>query len=751
MRFSFLHKLTSYLLVAAGFSALAFSGELSPLAVAITTVLGLASFAFEPTRFAWMQSRAWSYLWNAGTVGMFAWTMGEVARGERLMAGVRFLCFLLVNKLWNRRASKDYLQSYLISFLMLVAGTTLNTDLVFAACFFVYVIAATWTLTLFHLRREMEDNYFLKHGEGASERVEVERVLNSRRVVGAGFLAGTSAISASIFAVSSVFFFAFPRVGFNLFFAHARHGMRVGFNDQGVELGGNGLIKDNDQVVMRVEYPGGTPKRPPYFRGISFDRYAQGRWFPTLNKTHLLKRASSYTIVGVDKDTRLAPEFYGEFIKTIRGHSEQQEIYLEPMDTTVLFAEARPVALVLPRSQPGGPVQPEAEGVWLDDEDRRAMHHSTWSTPTLDIYAGGRQSGIRYTAWSVVEPPPAADLARSEITEEELAGLAPYLDVSQVPPAVLELGRRITKDARTPAAKADAIMAHLGRGFRYTLEQVHDPRKEPIEEFLLSRKEGHCEYFASAMALLMRAAGVPARHVAGFYGGQWNEVGHYLQVRQRDAHAWVEVYLGKRLGWVTYDPTPASGSAMARGGLASRLRQMLDVVELAWFKYVIEYDLEKQMDVVSRLRQWIKRDTKQRQATEPSPWRDRVRKHKLAFGVAVVALVGLAFAVRELYRRRPARSRRRVAVRATRVMERAMRALERRGTTRLPSDTPAALGKRAAAHDDPGAAAYAELVILYYEARYGARPVDQQLLERLAATVIRPPSEASSAARSVLE
>src|SRR4051812_33216371 len=118
MRFSLLHKLTSYLLVGAGFSALALSGELSPLGVAITTVLGLLSFFAEPERMRFTQGRAWSYLWNAATVGMFMWTMGEVARGERLMAGVRFLCFLLVNKLWNRRASKDYLQSYLISFLM---------------------------------------------------------------------------------------------------------------------------------------------------------------------------------------------------------------------------------------------------------------------------------------------------------------------------------------------------------------------------------------------------------------------------------------------------------------------------------------------------------------------------------------------------------------------------------------------------------------------------------------------------------
>src|SRR4029077_6112668 len=103
-----------------------------------------------------------------------------------------------------------------------------------------------------------------------------------------------------------VFFFAFPRVGFNVFFSHARHGLRVGFNDRGVELGQNGLIKDNEQVVMRVEYPDGPPRRPPYFRGISFDHYENGRWSPSAHpEPRVLKRWASYTIVGVAKGTRL--------------------------------------------------------------------------------------------------------------------------------------------------------------------------------------------------------------------------------------------------------------------------------------------------------------------------------------------------------------------------------------------------------------------------------------------------------------
>ena len=151
MRFSAIHKVASYLMVAAAFASLALSRELPPLIVALTALLGLGSFFFEPQRHAFLRTRSWTFAWNAATVVTFAWTLLDALRGEALFAGVRFLCFLLVNKLWNRRASRDYLQAYVVSFLMLVAGAALSSELAYAGCFLAYVVFATWTLTLFHL------------------------------------------------------------------------------------------------------------------------------------------------------------------------------------------------------------------------------------------------------------------------------------------------------------------------------------------------------------------------------------------------------------------------------------------------------------------------------------------------------------------------------------------------------------------------------------------------------------------------
>jgi len=108
---------------------------------------------------------------------------------------------------------------------------------------------------------------------------------------------------------------------------------------------------------------------------------------------------------------------------------------------------------------------------------------------------------------------------------------------------------------------------------------------EPIHFFLFSRKRGHCEYFSSAMAIMLREVGVPTRNVNGFLGGEWNEYNDYIAVRAGDAHSWVEVYV-RGVGWVTFDPTPsASIDRLGRGGsgVSDRRRRQMDSLRFQWF------------------------------------------------------------------------------------------------------------------------------------------------------------------------
>ena len=131
-----------------------------------------------------------------------------------------------------------------------------------------------------------------------------------------------------------------------------------------------------------------------------------------------------------------------------------------------------------------------------------------------------------------------------------------YLQIpDSLQPDLAPLALEWTAGAASNRERADAILRRLRRDFEYSLE-VGD-RGEPLSltDFLFRVRRGHCEYYATAMALLLRAADIPSRVVTGFLPGEWNSTGGYFIVRQRDAHSWVEAFLPEE-GWVTYDATP---------------------------------------------------------------------------------------------------------------------------------------------------------------------------------------------------
>src|SRR5689334_11720476 len=136
------------------------------------------------------------------------------------------------------------------------------------------------------------------------------------------------------------------------------------------------------------------------------------------------------------------------------------------------------------------------------------------------------------------------------------------------------------------------------------MEQI-DPNLDPVEDFLVNRKEGHCEYFASALALLLRSIDIPTRMVNGFKGGDWNGIAQILSVRQKHAHSWVEAYLGERPDdspiWLTLDPTPAMERriSVARvGGFTSNFRPITDLIRYVWVFYIVGFNEERQKRLI---------------------------------------------------------------------------------------------------------------------------------------------------------
>ncbi|MEZ4467088.1 MAG: transglutaminaseTgpA domain-containing protein [bacterium] len=183
MRFIVVHKVCTYLMVGTALAAVLLGGDVGPLGTALIVLGALASWWWEPPR---VSLARYEKLWNIATLLMLARAgVAVVVDASVLQAASDFVLFLTLNRLFNRRTSRDYQQLYVLSFLQMTAATVLNAELSYGVLFLIYVVATTWTLILVHLKREMEENYLLKYGESLEGRpVRVQRVMNSRKLVG---------------------------------------------------------------------------------------------------------------------------------------------------------------------------------------------------------------------------------------------------------------------------------------------------------------------------------------------------------------------------------------------------------------------------------------------------------------------------------------------------------------------------------------------------------------------------------------
>jgi transglutaminase-like putative cysteine protease len=177
-------------------------------------------------------------------------------------------------------------------------------------------------------------------------------------------------------------------------------------------------------------------------------------------------------------------------------------------------------------------------------------------------------------------------------------------DYLQLPPLDARsprLARYITETQLSPYWRAAALEHYLRTEFRYTLDLPAEQPADPLADFLFRRRRGHCEYFASAMAVMLRAIGIPARVVIGFQSGVLNPISGYYTIRASDAHSWVEAYFAG-IGWVSFDPTPPdlqAGQARAPAGplaaMWSRGWLYLDALETYWNEWFLQFDFSRQL------------------------------------------------------------------------------------------------------------------------------------------------------------
>ena len=238
-----------------------------------------------------------------------------------------------------------------------------------------------------------------------------------------------------------------------------------------------------------------------------------------------------------------------------------------------------------------------------------------------------------------------------------LASLYMQLPDGVITPRMAALNESLRAGTSNSYDYVAAVENWLRNELAYTtdLPEPSSPEANVVDEFLFDWQRGHCEYFATAMVILLRQQGVPARIVNGFLGADYNTVGGYFAVRQANAHSWVEVFFPES-GWVEFDPTPAGAASAGPRGMFAKVAEALDSLRLIWFRWVVEYDLEQQVSLLRDAFQAVVGEEEMNAGPRQSTWIAQ-RLRRLFFRLlsnlrAVSAMVLLAVGFSLAYRSR---------------------------------------------------------------------------------------------------
>jgi transglutaminase-like putative cysteine protease len=631
-----------------------------------------------------------------------------------LLAAVHFLLFVTVVRLYSAATDRDALFLAMLAFAALLAAAVFTIDTYFLGFFIAFLLFSVATFVGLEIRRGASGAVFPPlHAQPARKR-RFHRALS--------IVAFTVAIGGV--ALGTALFFVFPRFSAGYF---ARSGLQPslmsGFSDS-VELGKIGEIKQNTAVVMRVRTGSQIVYPLLRWRGIALTNFDGHRWFST-ESTHSIQSPSSdgWIDLALDKDIQAPPAAEIHFT-----------VLLQPIASEALFAPAQLIRLRGNFSGDAGTYYANA---------RRSYLYLDSAGSVFNPYHNYAQ--IRYEGVSLlpVSRPARARTAGANYPEEIRNA---YLQLPALDPRIPDFARRITLSADNPYEKAIAMESYLRRNFSYTLNLTGKPGKDPLARFLFETRAGHCEYFASAMAVMLRTLGIPSREVNGFLPGEYNDVAGDYIVRASDAHSWVEAYFPGP-GWITFDPTPPGSSDGA--GLLSRLGMYVDWFQLNWNEWIINYDFAHQIVLGRNVRHnsadWSEsiratfRRLENRGMNSLTAWQRSHAELGLLFPAALVLLlVVLRFDwIRKFLRwlslkwqMRQSLGERNNPQLASRLYSELLSLLEKRGFTRSDAQTPREFATSLTPQSDllPPVREFTEL---YVQARFGDKPCDSFRLRAL--------------------
>jgi protein-glutamine gamma-glutamyltransferase len=531
-------------LVSAGFLAVAGSGFLDAPTVALVAaglilrgllIVRLVRFAI-PDRII--------NIFTVSYIAFFAldyfWLSGRL-----LEATVHLVCFLAVMKILTAETNRDFVYTAAIALMELVAAAMLSNNLSFFVYLAVYLIFAIAAFTSAEMRRALAKT---GHVAGsASLRISPRLALL------------TGLVTVGILIMTTGLFIVLPRTA-NAAFRHlipSRYHL-TGFSSV-VTLGQVGEIQKDTRPIMHVKqsvYSGRMPADLKW-RGAALSHFDGKRWTDLSNDGRIVLP----DIIPMN----LADEAQRSRRDGVRI---LYRVDLSTGDSDALFIAGVPE--------------------WLNIDHVRVIR-----TPTDSYRLGVVPSEmVRYEVSSFI--PNGLPAMRAMLTTAQHRR---YLQLPALDPRIADLASDWAGSG-PPLEQAARLQRHLRTEFAYSLDLPKDPAHDPLADFLFERKKGHCEYFASAMTVMLRTIGIPARIVNGFQSGTFNSVSGMYVIRSSDAHSWVEAY-DPSAGWVTFDPTPSAPRAPGNR-LLTRAGFYLDAAQSFWQDWVVNYDLDRQISLAGK-------------------------------------------------------------------------------------------------------------------------------------------------------
>jgi hypothetical protein len=548
-----------------------------------------------------------------------------------VLSGAHLLVYLSWIVFFQEKHAGQFWWMCVLGVLQVAVGSLLAPDEVFGGLLIVYLICGNWTLSVYSLYQgrqqflssQQQEILFNQPGligsppllsvsksSGSIQPAPAQfsgwfrnrdslsagsiRLVPNERWINFRLLLGTLGLSVLALIIAGGFFLMIPRlwVGTPQKFRDDPTDpllSRGGFAEN-VVLGELGSILDSTRRVLQVrifdntsgeeldveKYAQGLGYDEPLFRGSVLNVYREGRW--------------SVGTRQLGKTTLPFLRFRGGIC---------QDIHLEPLGTDILFA-IYPIYLVRSKNRDG-----QLSIFPMDSVMIRGQKSQTIGQFAYSVLAPSLPSEFSRNSRNGLWPRAKSSLISSDCTSLPQKDLKRLVQLAREKSGIDAEG---SKPSKTEIAKRLESYLRDSDEFSYSLvDSPQDDSIDPVEDFLFNRKAGHCEYYASALALMLRAVGIPSRLISGFKGGERNSLSDDFEVQERHAHAWVEAAIDGR--WVVLDATPADARSESVDQFAPTIRSWSDMIGLLsrlWSDYVVNMSFSQQQSFYDPLASFAK-------------------------------------------------------------------------------------------------------------------------------------------------